>query len=137
MLYVGKGVKSINVILILVLNVSTVMIASSKGPIVSLMVALILLFPYLKKNINLKIVTSSILTSCIAYFIILRTQFISNLEVLIARFENTTGDASTEERLDLYNIALDIFQENPPFGGGISCFIEGIYPHNVFLEIFS
>lgn len=135
LLYVEREIKAISVILILVLNLSTVIIASSKGPIVSLIVALILLLPYLKKKINLKIVTSSILTSCIVYFIILRTQFISNLEVLISRFENTSDDASTEERLDLYNIALDTFQENPLFGGGISCFIEGTYPHNVFLEI--
>lgn len=136
LLYLEKKLKAIKFALMLILSISTVIIASSKGPIVSLVIVLILLIPYLKKKVNLKFAISFLVTSCIAYFIILEMQVISNnLEVLISRFQNASGDGSTEERLGLYNIAFDIFKEHPFFGGGISCFIEGTYPHNVILEI--
>lgn len=52
-----------------------------------------------------------------------------------------TGGRSTDQRLDAYGQALDIFKESPVIGHGLGSFgfladgTAGVYPHNIELEL--
>jgi O-antigen ligase len=123
---------------LLLLIPSTIVMAlgSSKGPILSLILTLIMLSPIFLKRLKVIHVRWLFLISIISTYIIMKTNFYINFYTLWNRFAFISEDLSTIQRLQSYKEAYDIFSDFPIIGGGLSV-SGGHYPHNIVLEILS
>lgn len=108
-----------------------VMISSSKGPFLSLLLGLCLLLPSIFKKLKTGILFLTI--GSIVYLIISNT---SQYQEMILRLSYASEDQSSYTRLGLFSTAIEYFHNHPLIGNGIGIFND-IYPHNIFLEIFA
>lgn len=132
MLFRSKQLPSYLLLYGMLLGISTIVIAGARSPFLAIMIVV----PYLlvvKKNYKLiSIFILLLLLSIVGIYFLGRSD---NFEI---RFVDRTylwlfkGDNSL--RTPLFKIALDYFKENPIFGGRTH-FENGIYPHNIFLEL--
>lgn len=108
-------------------------IAASKGPVISLIVAIVLLLPVLIEKMNIKTYFITILS----IFFLVQVPFIANsIDTLINRFVRIENDMSTSIRFNIMNAGLESFFSHPLIGEGTAAF----YPdtsHNIFIEIMS
>jgi O-antigen ligase len=121
--------------------IASIVILGARGPLLFLFI--VLLFFGLKKwTTRQKLIYFSLL---ILFIIVLSgTSIAARMIFRFSKFALNEGGGSVSERLMLANKAVDMIVENPVFGVGIGGFgkyvsnIDGrLYPHNIFLEIFS
>lgn len=128
--FINEKLRLFHFIVAIFPSIAMMTIAASKGPVISLMVALLLLTPTFIKKIKLK---HTVITA-VTLFFLSRVPFISNsLNILQYRFSNSAEDMSTNIRLNLYKGAFDAFSKSPIIGAGTDGLLQ--YPHNVLLEI--
>ncbi|MBM4762697.1 O-antigen ligase family protein [Bacillus sp. B15-48] len=127
--YFYNKIKFRYFVLALIPSISMMTIAASKGPVVSLIITTILMYPVFYRKLKVK----HILMLPVFVFLITRIDFINeSMNNLWFRFSNTEDDLSTTIRVSLYEGALEKFYENPLFGVGMGN-LE-YYPHNIFIE---
>ena len=91
-------------------GLSLIVLASSKGPVVSLIVTLLLLLPAIAKKINIKF----LILVPIAVFLLSKISVIQEqFRNLLFRFSIVFQDRSTDVRLDHYTSAIDTIKEKP------------------------
>ena len=103
-------------------------VSSSKGPVVSLVLTVLLLAPTILKKP--KTIAWAVLSTLIVYSILLR---VPQFQYVLERFQVIDEDGSTIDRLALYSAAERFIVEHPILGGGMGA--PGSYPHNVYLQI--
>ena len=138
--------------IMIILAITSILTIGSRGPLLAyLFYIMLLIFNYsLKKKIKIK----ALLIQMIAQSAIVIIAFNSNnllilLNKLLLRyginsrtlylFMNENIDFSTG-RSDLYTRTISQILQRPIFGYGIvgdRLFLDGTYPHNIFLEIFA
>ena len=114
------------------LGLTTVIIAGARSPFLALMVVI----PYLliiKKDFKLiTIFVSLLLISIMGIYFLGRSENFKMMFVDRTYLWLFEGDNSL--RTPLFERSLDIFKSNPIFGGRTH-YEDGMYPHNIFLEL--
>lgn len=128
-LFIQKRIKTLPFFVLLFSSVWIVLISSSKGPLLSMLVGLIFLLPAMMKSVRRGIFFA--LLAAIAFSIISQTE---QYESMAKRVTNADEDQSTYERFLLFNSAENTIKDNPILGGGIGVF-KDYYPHNLVLEV--
>lgn len=132
-MYYFNKIKFRDFALTLFPSVGLMGIAASKGPVIGMIVAFVLMLPLFFKKINIKF---AIKTGFIIA-IITRIPFVQRtLNELFRRFSVADQDLSTVIRIDIYQDAINSFKQNPLLGTGTYGNYPN-YPHNFFLEILS
>ncbi|WP_197284257.1 O-antigen ligase family protein [Bacillus sp. JCM 19041] len=130
-LYTQKQVKLTTFALSVIAGLGVIIISSSKGPLLGLVITIVLFAPIIFSNLKVFITTVSL-------FLITQI-YLSSYEqynAFIVRLLNTSADQSTSIRLNIYNEASNAFSNNPIIGEGVG-FFSDYYPHNVVLEFLS
>ena len=132
LLLLYKQVGFYYISLCLVPSLAIIIIGSSKGPLISFFITLIIFMPALSKKLKLK----HIITILVLIYITIHFDFLNkNLDYYIFRFNNLSEDQSSLERIFLYKHALNLFINSPFWGVGVSGISSDYYPHNIILEI--
>ncbi|HZK54107.1 MAG TPA: O-antigen ligase family protein [Desulfosporosinus sp.] len=126
---IAKKISFIQFFLLITSSLWIVVLSSSKGPALAMILSIAMLLPssikHLKRNISL------IILAILTLLIISKTQ---QYQLMVYRFLGLTTDESTYIRLELYQSAKDIFVKSPLIGGGLGVF-NGNYPHSVYWEV--
>ena len=116
----------------LLLGLATIVIATARSPFLALMIVSFY-FVILKKNWKLYAAYfAAIILAIIGIYVYDqsgRTYF-----AFINRTYNWIFEGDNSLRTPLFERSLDIFKNNPLFGGR-TLYEEGMYPHNIFLEL--
>ncbi|WP_185145805.1 O-antigen ligase family protein [Chryseobacterium sp. SNU WT5] len=131
-LFRSKEIPSYLLIYGMMLGISTIVIAGARSPFLAIMVAV----PYLlviKKNYKLiSIFILLLLLSIIGIYFLGRNE---NFELMfVDRTYLWLFEGDNSLRTPLFKNALNIFKQNPILGGRTH-FENGMYPHNIFLEL--
>ncbi|WP_181314900.1 O-antigen ligase family protein [Photobacterium phosphoreum] len=110
----------------------------SRGIIYSFFIALLLHSCIAnKKWISIKTTISAVSLFLIFYMVITNFQIFNNSENLLYRYTASSDSQSMIERYNFYNVAYNMFIENPLLGQGSGSFqahSNGAYVHNIILE---
>jgi len=137
LLIIFKKIKFYLFLPLFLLNFITVILSSSKGPIISLIFSIVLFLPLIIRKLKLfKLFFIGGIVWFLIY-IISMTQFNASLILILNRFLNIGIDESTSDRLYLYNESWTYFSKNPILGIGVSGLGPNLYPHNILLELLS
>lgn len=115
-----------------ILGISTVVIAGARSPFLAIMVVI----PYLlmiKKNVKLFAIFLSLLAVAIMgiYYFGKNDQYEM---MFVDRTYNWLFKGDNSLRTPLFERSIEIFNANPLFGGRTH-YEDGMYPHNLFLEL--
>ena len=132
LLFRSKEIPSYLLIYGMILGISTIVIAAARSPFLAIMVAV----PYLlviKKNYKLiSIFILLLLLSIVGIYFLGRNE---NFELMfVDRTYLWLFEGDNSLRTPLFQNALNIFKQNPILGGRTH-FENGMYPHNIFLEL--
>lgn len=127
--FVFKKINILYFIVTVIPSVIVVVLSSSKGPFLSMVLGLILLLPSIIFSFK-KIGIISIFLSSILYFV----PKLNSFQLMMYRLTNVENDQSTLDRIGNYKMGLDLFYENPIVGGGMGAFTGVSYPHNIIIE---
>ncbi|MEH7250374.1 O-antigen ligase family protein [Neobacillus niacini] len=126
---ISKKISSFRFLIVFSSSVWVVLISSSKGPFLAMLIGLVVIIPSMVRNI--KRGTLLFILGGITFYFISKTE---QYRMMIFRLLYTAEDQSTHSRLNLYDIAINEFSKNPVIGSGIGVF-NNFYPHNIFLEV--
>lgn len=122
--YRSNVVEKIFIVSMAILGCACLMAAGSRGPLVSLVICVLLVFLRARRPV-FSLVAGALLVAAMIY----------EGANLLERIGNAAGeDKSSQERLLLLANAIQQFVENPLFGGAYVEPISGEYPHNIFVE---
>jgi len=128
-----KVFKQIKYFLLLILCIINLLIAGSKGPMVSLMFVFLLTFifnfKYYIKN------TFDFIFKTLALFTIVVSLFFVFGSILISRVANVSSDESTHLRTSVFQNAIDQFCDNSFFGSHFLVLKSKMYSHNIIMDI--
>ncbi|WP_086868369.1 O-antigen ligase family protein [Kosakonia pseudosacchari] len=129
-----KGVSLTSMIFIIIC-LPIIIATGSRGPIVALFAAF-LGFLLFNLTFKYKIIISTVVTICVGMIIYFYNTLIIYLPIL-SRFNFSTDEAnlSLSIRYGQYTSALQIFEDNVFFGGGLVENYMHYYPHNIILEV--
>ena len=156
---INNNLYKICLLPVIPLFILNLFISGGRGPLVSLILSVVLIFIYMAFNVikyrkekiilnkkNLKIISYMFLMFFLSWLIIDHfSGYFRTIYYRLSLLENLRGD-SVETRLSLYNTAINSMRDFPRniigLGiGGFSVFYSGydaargVYPHNIFLEI--
>lgn len=131
--------KSLSTYLLIALGFFIVLTTASRGPILSIVLALffILFFKDKKNNIKYLYLTLSIVFSTLANYLvslIFSKEYIAG-NPLIHRLNNVVEDQSTISRIKIYKDGIAQFLEGPFFGTHFLVVESSMYAHNLLLDI--
>lgn len=129
--FVNKKINLLYFAILSGVNVWVILVSSSRGPLLSLIIVLILIVPSLIKNFK-KFLGLTLIILIVFYYFSKTTQY----EFLKKRLEGMGDDKSSMARFYLYDQAEKIISKNPFMGNGIGVFNDK-YPHNIFLEVYA
>lgn len=109
----------------------TVLLSSSKGPLLSGVLGLLLLLPVLLKHKGKAFLFTIIMGIC--YWLLSKTD---QYQFMVGRLMEKSEGPSSIARLGLYKQAIDYGMSHPLKGAGVGIF-QYYYPHNIFLEVFA
>lgn len=122
-------------IILIPFGVTIVIYTGSRGPLVSLVACLVLFIAASRAALSIKIILVLLFVAVI--FLIL-TPFLDASLIYRALLRFTAaigeGDMSTMSRLSSYQGAIEVFKDNPFWGGALEDPNTNFYPHNLFLE---
>lgn len=145
--FIQKFIRSKKVANIILLLLFIVIVATgSRGPIVALFLATILLMFINKSKISKSNLKLAILMLLFLFILIYfaRNNPYESLDFAFMRINKLIDgvlggglDTASAGRDYLYNRAIQLFKENPLYGGGFNSFIKlnGIYTHNLILDV--
>jgi hypothetical protein len=125
--------KKLKYFLLFNLCLINLLIAGSKGPMVSFLVVFFLSFlfnsKYYFKN------SFEFLSKIVFLFLMIISLFIVFGESLISRFANLSSDLSTQIRSSVFQNAIDQFCDNSFFGSHFLVLKSKMYSHNIIMDI--
>jgi O-antigen ligase len=109
--------------------------SGTRSPLIAFILCLFFLF-FLKSNLKYIISFLILLATSILALIYFKPQYedVGQSSSFLNRVTNMIVSGDSSGRGELYQQGIKIFSENPIFGGRILYF-DGMYPHNIFLEI--
>ncbi|MBE7442619.1 MAG: O-antigen ligase family protein [Flavobacteriales bacterium] len=131
--------KNLFTYLLIALGFFIVLTTASRGPILSLLLALFFIFIFIDKKISFKYLylTIALIFSMIANYVtslIFVKEFIVGNPMLY-RINNMEEDQSTVSRLDVLNEGIQQFLEGPIFGSHFLVVKSSMYAHNIFFDV--
>ncbi|MFK8793960.1 O-antigen ligase family protein [Planococcus plakortidis] len=126
---------------LMMFNLMIIIFSGSRGALLSLiLVFLLVVLSNSNKKKHFIPITVLLGALTIAINSIINTpQFAVAIERISNGVINSQQDQSSQERIQLYEIAYNNFLENPIVGNGVGSFSKEMgmyyYPHNIFLEI--
>lgn len=136
--FLSKTLKLTNYLLI-ALGFFIVLTTASRGPILSIIVALIFYLLFKEKKISIKYLYLLIALSfsiLVNYLIsiIFKEEYIAG-NPIAHRISNITEDQSTISRIKIYKDGIQQFLDSPYFGSHFLVIDSSMYAHNLLLDI--
>lgn len=109
--------------------------SGTRSPLIAFILCLFFLF-FLKSNLKYASAFLILLATSIVALIYFKPQYddTGQSSSFLNRVTNMIVNGDSSGRGELYQQGIKIFSENPFFGGRILYF-DGMYPHNIFLEV--
>ncbi len=111
------------------LGVSTISIAASRGPLVSLSICLLVLALFYRPF------RWMLMPIAVLVFFLVSSDFSDSSNLLLSRIDFTKQSDHSEERMLIQASAINQFHGSPLFGSAIVEPLSGNYPHNLFIEV--
>ncbi|WP_185287517.1 O-antigen ligase [Chryseobacterium lactis] len=130
--YFKSSQKLLKPILGILIGIFTVFCSSARSPWFAILIILLIALLYVNKLKYWVTLVSSVLLFIISIYILKQTSF-ANFE-FITRMYDAIFEGNGYGRSYYLAKGWDVFKNNIPFGGRI-LFEDGLYPHNIFIEI--
>lgn len=109
--------------------------SGTRSPLIAFILCLCFVF-YLKNKLKYLGVFLLLLCTSVLALIYFKPQYleVGHSSSFLNRVTNMIVSGDSSGRDILYQQGIDVFAENPIFGGRI-LFFDGMYPHNIFIEV--